>query len=192
MRLIVVVLLLMAAGILAVGAYWTTGNGTRPVTLPGGPAPAPTAIPVPDAAPKAQALKGEVSLEITEAQLTGALEQQLVGRDLGQTPLGRATIERIQASLRNGRAEVSGTAQLGGSSVQYSTLLTLTPDADGRARVRVTEARVASLPMPDSARAQVEATIQAQLDRLLAARPMRVRSIEIGDGRMRVIGTPTG
>lgn len=191
MRIIVVLLLLVAAGILAAGAYWLNGPGTGPISAPG-IAPGPAAVSRPDAAPKAQAGRGEVSVDLTEADLTQALQKQLAGRDLGQTPLGRATVERIEARLRSGQAQVSGTAQLGGNSVPYTADLTAAPDSDGRARVRVSDARVAGLPMPESARAQVEAALQGQLDRLLAARPMRVRSIEIGDGRMRVIGTPTG
>lgn len=191
MRVIVVLLLLVAAGILAVGAYWLNPPGSRPLAIPRAD-PAPTAVAAPDVAPKAQAARGEISVDLTEAELTQALQQQLVGRELGQTPLGRATVERIEARLRSGLAQVSGTAQLGGTSVPYLADLSAAPDAAGRARVQLADAKVAGIPMPEVARAPLETTIQGQLDRLLATRPMRVRDIEIGAGRMRVIGTPSG
>jgi hypothetical protein len=183
MRLIFVLVLLAGFAALGLGAYWMFAPGA-------GSSGGPAAARGPDAAPKAEAQKGEVTLDIGERELTQVLSQELAGRPIGQTPLGTATVEQIQVSLRSGRAEVSGTARVGGNSVPYTALASAAPDAEGRARVQLTDARVANLPLPEAGRAQLEATVQRQLDQLVSARRMRVRSIEIGDGRMRIIGTP--
>lgn len=188
MRLIVVLLLILGAGALAVGTYW--GESTVPRDLgPSDGQSAPSAQ-APDVAPRAQTQKGEVAIEVTEAELTQRLSQQLVGRSLGQTPLGAASVERLEASLRGGRAGVNGSARLGETSVPYTSQLTAEPDQAGRVRVRVADAKVGGIGVPSAVRDDLEAVMQAEVDRLLATRPMRVRSIEIGDGRMRVVGAP--
>ena len=184
MRLIVVLILILAVAVVGIGTFWA-GSG-----VPGLGSSSPLAVQAPDTAPKAQAQKGEVSVEITEAELTQRLSQQLAGRSLGQTPLGAASVERLETSLRSGRAEVSGNARLGGASVPYTSQLTAAPDPAGRVQVRLADAKVGGVAVPESARADLESVMQSEVNRLLATQPMRVRSLEIGDGRMRIIGSP--
>ena len=187
MRLVVVLLFILVIAVIGIGTFWAGSGvpGLGSVSPPSAQAPQ-----APDAAPKAQPQKGEVSVEITEAELTQRLSQQLVGRSLGQTPLGAASIERLETSLRSGRAEVNGNARLGGASVLYTSQLIAAPDAAGRVQVSLVDAKVGGVPVPESARDDLESVMQSEVNRLLATQPMRVRSIEIGDGRMRIIGSP--
>ena len=66
---------------------------------------------------------------------------------------------------------------------------TVTPDGNGRPLVRVNEATVGGVALPDTARTAMADSLQKQVDGLFANRAMKVRAIEIADGKMRVVGT---
>ena len=146
----------------------------------------------PDAAPKAQPdpARGEVAVEIGEEDLARELNARLAGQALGSTPIGDASVERFTASFRSGQVEIGGDARVGLAGVPFTVLGQVTPSADGRPVFRVTDARVSGAPMPEGARGRIEQTLQAEIDRQLARRPLRVRSVEIGGGRLRAIGAP--
>jgi hypothetical protein len=131
--------------------------------------------------------RGEVVLEITEAELSNRISQRFVGRQVGGS-----TIERTQASLRAGKLEVSGTARVAGAGVPFTSSLSPTPDSSGRVRLAMDDARVGGIPLPQAARAELQGELQRELDGLLSRQPMRVRSIEITDGVLRAVGTPGG
>jgi hypothetical protein len=142
------------------------------------------------AQPQVQPKTGEVAVEVTEAELSDRLTRQFAGQALGQTPLGAATIERVDVSLRGGQAGLGGSARVGGASVPYSARLNAAPDASGQVKLTLTDARVSGVPLPDPVRAQLESSVQGEIDRLILRQPMRVRSIEIEGGRLRAVGTP--
>ena len=147
----------------------------------------------PAAAPAARAdpARGEVAVEVAEGELAAQLNARLAGRPLTSTPV-EATAERFTVALRNGQMEVGGHGRVGPTSVPFTVTSQVTPDGNGRTVVRVVDARVSGAPMPEGARGRIEQALQAEVDRQLARRPVRVRSVEIGGGRMRVIGAPTG
>jgi hypothetical protein len=186
-----VLLLLIAIGL--IGWFWLNhgrsfSQALAPVAQPAAP-PAAVAKAVAPAGPKAAA-GGEFSVELTEADLTVLLNQQLAGRSIGETPLGAATIDRLQVALQAGRADATGDARLGDLRVPFRSQMTAQPDGAGRVKVDVLQASVASIALPEAARSELRDLIQAEVDRLLAGQPMRVRSIEIGGGRLRAIGAP--
>jgi hypothetical protein len=150
---------------------------------------APGADPAPRARPDSQ--RGEIAFEIDQAELSRQLNQQLAGRPLGQTPLGDAVLERIQLSLHAGQAEATGSARLGGASVPVRSQLVPSIDSTGRLGVRVSQTTVAGVPVPDLVRADLERSIEAELGRVINRQSLRLRSLEIGDGKLRVIGTPS-
>jgi hypothetical protein len=184
-------LLLVAIGLIGWFLLQEGRLGPQAVAPASQPTAPPTAVAkaVAPSAPKAPA-GGEFSVELTEADLTVLLNQQLAGRSIGETPLGAATIDRLQVALQGGRADATGDARLGGMRVPFSSQMTAQPDSAGRVRVDVLQASVASIALPEAARTELRDLIQAEVDRLLARQPMRVRSIEIGGGRLRAIGAP--
>ena len=197
MRPLFYVLVLLAAilvgVVLGVAAHRTLSvNVNLPPGLGALPAPTPTrGI---DAAPRAtpDAARGEAVVEITEADLENELNTRLVGQPLGSTPVGEATAESFAASLRSGQVEIGGWARIGPARVPFTVVGRVTPEGNGRPIVRVTDARLSEVPLPEAARGRIEQNLQAELDRQVARHPVRVRSVEIGGGRLRIIGTPTG
>ena len=184
--------------LLLIGGLYLAWTRLSPSSVPLGIPMAPAApavsggAPAVDPAPRAQPdpVRGDVAFEIEQAELSRQLNQQLAGRPLGQTPLGDAVLERIQLSLHAGQAEATGSARLGGASVPVSSQLVPSIDSDGRLDVRISRATVAGLPVPDPVRADLERSIEAELGRVINRQSLRLRSLEIGDGKLRVIGTP--
>lgn len=153
----------------------------------------PTPARAPDVAPKAKAdrTRGEAVVEIGEADLARELNARMAGRPLGSTPLGEASADRFTVSLRGGKVEIGGDGRLGPARVPFTVVGDVAPNG-GRPMVRVSDARVSGVPMPEPARRQIEQALQGEVDRQLAGRPVTVRSVEIGGGQMRIIGAPTG
>jgi hypothetical protein len=147
---------------------------------------------VADPAPRAQPdlRRGDVAYELDQSELSRQLNQQLAGRPLGQTPLGDAVLERIQLSLHAGQAEATGSARLGGASVPISSQLVPSIDSNGRLKVQVSQASIGGVALPELLRARLESTIEAQLGQVINRQSLRLRSLELGDGKLRVIGTP--
>jgi hypothetical protein len=187
----VVLLLVLATGVLLLAQLLASPPAPALPRPALGLSPA-TPTPQADSGPRVQPnpQRGEVAIEIGEAELSERLNQRLAGRSLGQTPLGSPTLERVQVSLRDGKAETTGTARLAGTSLPFTSSMSLSPDAAGRVRVSVADAKLGGIPLPDQARSGLETDLQDQVDSLLARQPVRVRSIQVGDGRIRVVGTP--
>jgi hypothetical protein len=191
-----ILLLLLIGGLFLA---WNRFGPAAPTGTSGGGSPgsgSPTAGLAPaatgDAPPKAQpdSRRGDITYEIGEAELSGQVNQQLAGRPLGRTPLGDAVLERLQLSLRSGQAEATGRARLGGVSVPVSSQLVPSIDPAGRLKVRVSQATMAGLPLPDPVRENLEASLESEIGRLINRQSLRLRSVEIGDGKLRVVGTP--
>jgi hypothetical protein len=183
-----VLLLIAAAGILLLGrAGWDDLLPTQSGPSPNAVQSRPT-----DSPPSAKPQPNEVAVEVTEAELNGRLGQQFAGRAMGQTPLGPATLDRVQVSLQSERASLNGTARVGDASLPFTSQVAAAPDAAGGVKVQVTEARVSGVPLPEAARAEMEAAMQREVDRLLSTQRMRVRTVEIGAGRLRAVGSPLG
>jgi hypothetical protein len=149
----------------------------------------PPATPVAAQAPAANAAAGEQRLEITEQTLTERLNQRLVGRTLGNTPLGPATLTNLAAKLTSGQMVTTGDAQVGSTSVPVSVTSHIVVQG-GRPLVVVDDARAAGIPLPDTARQSVQQAIQSQLDQEVDRLQMRVTSITMADGTLVIVGSP--
>jgi hypothetical protein len=130
----------------------------------------------------------DVVVEMTEADLNARLVQEVVGKPVGQTAIGAATFDSLSVALKNGRAEITGNARVGGTSVPIEAQAGITPDGVGGLRVSLSDAKVAGLPVPAAARTQLEQQMQLELDQAVSAQPMAVRSVEIGNGKLRAVG----
>lgn len=169
----------------------TTSVPTAVAAVPTAPpAPPPTtAPPRPTVAPTSAPASRDLVVEVLESELQTQMSDMLVGHSLGTTPLGDTTIQSVTVALRDRQVRVGGAAQTGFLHAPFTAIGTVAPDANGRALVRVNEATVGGVVLPDAARAALSDSLQTQVDSLFADRAMKVRTIDIADGKMRVVGT---
>lgn len=152
------------------------------------------ATPAPSAISRASAptpAPGEVSVQVSEADLSEQINSGLAGRPLGETPLGTATASSFNAQLREGQVRVNASAQVGGASAPLAVLGSVVA-RDGKPVVEVSDAKLGGVPLPDASRRQMQQAIQARVDASIARRPMRVTAVTIADGQMTIIGAPGG
>ena len=194
--LVILVVLGLGATIGVLGRAWLDNQPQAA----SGPTPAPTsasvavapAAPGPPATSAPAASPRDTVVEITESELQAQVNTMLVGRSLGSTPLGDATIQSATVALRDRQIQVNGTARAGVLNAPFTAAGTIVPDGNGRPLVRMDEATVGGVVLPEGARSALADTLQTQVDRLFADRAIKVREIEIADGKMRVIGTTGG
>ena len=151
--------------------------------------PSPRPLPRRPRRPPPAASPRDTVVEITESELQAQVNTMLVGRSLGSTPLGDATIQSATVALRDRQIKVNGTARAGVLNAPFTAAGTIVPDGNGRPLVRMNEATVGGVVLPGGARSALADTLQTQVDRLFADRAIKVREIEIADGKMRVVGT---
>ncbi len=193
--LLLVVVLAVGATIGVLGRSWLDGQSqtarepAAPATVatsaPAAVAVAPTAPPAPASAPASR----DVVVEVTESELQAQVNTMLVGRSLGSTPLGDATVQSATVTLRDRQVKVGGAASAGFLNAPFEAAGTITPDGNGRPLVRVNEATVGGVALPDAARSALADSLQTQVDTLFVDRAMKVQTIEIADGKMRLVGT---
>ncbi|HEY3060494.1 MAG TPA: hypothetical protein VGL99_16170 [Chloroflexota bacterium] len=138
-------------------------------------------------APPPTPAAGEVSFELTQAQLSDRMRQQLVGQSLGETPLGKATLTRLSCELKPNQLIANGDADVGGTSVPVS----MTGHVDmqsNRPVVIINDARAAGVPLPEASRESIRKSFQDQVDQEIARLQMRVTSVTITQGKLLVIG----
>ena len=156
---------------------------TQPVppvaTVP--PTAIPTAIPTP--------ANQEVVLEVSEADLNDQFSRSLVGQPLGKTPLGDARVQSVAIQLRDRRVRLDGNAAVGFLQAPFIVIGTVAPNGAGRPIVTVNEATVAGAALPDAARDALAESFQLQVDEMFLQRDVKIRTIDIADGKMRVVGT---
>ena len=190
--LVVVVILVLGATIGVLGRTWLDNQSQAPreaaAPAPAAAVTAPTALPPPAATPAVPTTRDTV-VEVSESELQSQLSTMLVGRSLGSTPLGDATIQSVTVALRDRQIQVGGAARAGVLNAPFTAAGTIAPDGNGRPLVRVNEATVGGVGVPESARTALADSLQTQVDRLFADRALKVRSIEIADGKMRLVGT---
>jgi TolA-binding protein len=131
---------------------------------------------------------GEQTVQITESELAQQLQQQVVGRPLGTTPMGTATLTRItSARLADGHLQADGDASVASTTVPVSLRASATAK-DGRAIVSVDDLRAGGVPLPNSARDSVEQALQTEVDQQVDQLQLRVTSLTIGDGKLTLVG----
>jgi hypothetical protein len=131
---------------------------------------------------------GDVRVELTEDALTDRLNQRLAGQSLGSTPLGAATLKTLEARLRTGQMQVDGNAQIAGREVPL-TLSSKLEVEGGRPVVTVHDAKAAGVPLLEPARQSIEDALQQQVDQEVKRMSLRVKSVDIADGKMVLIGS---
>src|SRR4051794_16560924 len=151
-----------------------------PPIAPPTPAPRPTVAPTPTPASR------DVVMEVTESELQSQLTSMLVGKSLGTTPLGDAMVQTVSVALRNRQVQVSGAAQAGFLSAPFTLAGTISPDTRGGLRVNVDDATVGGVALPEGTRAALADILQTQVDGMFTDESMKVRTVDIADGKLRV------
>jgi hypothetical protein len=141
-----------------------------------------------DSAPTAAPREGQQSVDITEADLNSRLNSRVVGQQIGQTPLGPATLQRITTQLRDGQLTATGDASVAGTTVPVTLSGNVKVQGE-RPVVIVDEVRSAGVPMPSATRDSVQAALQTQLDAEVQRLGVRVSSVTIANGVMRLVGS---
>lgn len=153
-----------------------------PTAIVAAPAAPPTVVPP---ASSSQ----DVVMEVTESELQSELTSMLVGKSLGSTPLGDATVQSVTVALRDRQIQVSGAARAGFLNAPFAAAGTVVPDSSGRLKVSIPQATVGGVDLPEGARTALADMLQTEVDGMFATRSMKVRTVEIADGKMRVVGT---
>ncbi len=177
-------LLLAAALLIVLGGLtvrFTNGRLLGPASDPGNPG---------GAAPMSAAAPTQVTYELPEAALTDQVNQRLAGQQIGNTPLGPATLRRLTLHLRGGRILADGDAQVAGAVLPVSLTGSLAAQA-GHPVVTLQEATVAGVAVPDETRALMERTMQSQVESALAQQRLSLTSVTIQEGKIVAVGTRT-
>lgn len=128
-------------------------------------------------------------MEVTESQLETQLNGFLVGQSLGSTPLGNATVQTVTVQLRDSLIRVGGGAKAGFLQAPFLAAGTVVPNGEGRPVVKVSQASVGGVDLPEAARTALADSLQTRVDELLGDHSVKIRTIDIADGKMRVVGT---
>lgn len=173
--------LLLAALLVGVGAFGLARGFPTPQSAE---PHATTSLPAPTAAPR----QGQQSVDITEEDLNARLNSRMAGQQIGQTPLGPATLQRLSTQLRDGQLTASGDASVAGTTIPVSLSGNVKVQGE-RPVVIVDEVRSAGVPMPSATRDSVQAALQTQLDAEVQRLGVRVSSVTIANGVMRLVGS---
>ncbi len=131
----------------------------------------------------AGAESGQVTLVITEPQLTSYLAAQL------QTQ-AQPLFTDPQVYLRNGQIQIYGTATQGYFQATIEIVVTAGVDPQGQIMIDVTTADFGPLPVPAGLKDTVTAAIQEAYTGAIgpAAIGFRLESITVADGTMTIVG----
>ena len=160
----------------------------------GGPTPPGSPIPVSTEAAGqlaelwknavANASNGEVSVIVTEAQITSYL-------DLKLSEQTNPPLRNVQVYLRDSKIHIYGTAKAGGVSTTALVSLVVTITPEGNAQFSIEKADFGPVPVPaellNSLSSGLNEALTGQLGSL--ATGIKIKSVLIADGNMGIIGT---
>jgi hypothetical protein len=126
---------------------------------------------------------GQVTLVITEAQLSSYLAYQL--QQSSQLPLTNP-----QVYLQDGKIEIYGTAQQGYFQATVQIVVTAGVDAQGQLKIDLASADFGPLPVPAGLKDMITTSVQEAYTGAIgpAATGFRLETITIANGTMTVTG----
>lgn len=130
---------------------------------------------------------GDVTLVITEAQLTSFLVYRL--QTQSQTKI-QPLFTDPQVFLRNGEIQIYGTARQGYLEATIAIVVTAGVDEQGQLKIILTSADFGPLPVPTGLKDAITASIQEAYTGAIgpAAIGFRLESITVTDGTMTIVG----
>jgi uncharacterized protein YpmS len=156
---------------------------------------APTITPAPVDPAQADALEDQlatavadlvagnpVTITITEAQLAAYID-----RRISDEP--DAPISQPQVTLRDGKIEVTGQVTLDKLTAQANLVFEVFVE-NGRLQVRLIDAKLGALPIPERILNQINDTMNNNMEQMTTVenRRIEVQSVSIADGVMTIVG----
>ncbi|MFZ5887768.1 MAG: hypothetical protein ACOYYF_09915 [Chloroflexota bacterium] len=138
---------------------------------------------------EAGAVSGEVTIQITEAQITSILAQRLQSDPSLQQDKKPLIIDP-QVYLRDGQMQVFGKTQQGIFTANIGIVIAVSVDENGKPKIEIVSADFGPLPAPEGLTNAISAMIQEAYTGAVGpvATGLRIQSITIADGIMTVTG----
>lgn len=138
---------------------------------------------------EAGAVSGEVTIQITEAQITSILAQRLQSDPSLQQDKKPLIIDP-QVYLRDGQMQVFGKTQQGIFTANIGIVIAVSVDENGKPKIEIVSADFGPLPAPEGLTDAISAMIQEAYTGAVGpvATGLRIQSITIADGIMTVTG----
>lgn len=138
---------------------------------------------------EAGAVSGEVTIQITEAQLTSVLAQRLQS-DPSLQQDKKPLITDPQVYLRDGQMQVFGKTQQGIFTANIGIVIDVGVDENGKPKIEIASADFGPLPAPEGLTAAISAMIEEAYTGAVGpvATGLRIQSITIADGIMTITG----
>ena len=138
---------------------------------------------------EAGATTGEVTIHITETQITSVLMLRLQNdQDLQQDK--KPLITDPQVYLRDGQMQIFGKTQQGMFTANIGIIVSVGVDENGKPKIEIVSADFGPLPAPEGINAAISAMIQEAYTGSVGpvATGLRIQSITIADGIMTISG----
>jgi hypothetical protein len=138
---------------------------------------------------EAGASTGEVTITITETQITSVLAQRLLSDQNLQTD-SKPFITDPQVYLRDGQMQIFGKTQQGMFTANIGIVVSMTVDENGKPKIEIVSADFGPLPAPDSLKEAISSMIDEAYTGSVGpvATGLRIESISIADGNMTIVG----
>ena len=138
---------------------------------------------------EAGAQTGDVTIAITETQITSLLAIQLQTDQTLQQDL-KPLITDPQVYLRDGQMQIFGKTQQGMFTANIGIIVAISVDETGKPKIEIVSADFGPLPAPAGINSAVSAVIQEAFTGSLGpvATGIRIQSITITDGIMYIVG----
>ncbi len=126
---------------------------------------------------------GELTLNITESQITSIVAQKLSEQE-------DQVVTEPQVYLRDGQIQIYGKATQNNFQVNVRIVLTATVDENGKPKITVVSADLGPIPAPESMNKAISKMVDEAFTGALgpAATGFRLKSITIADGTMTLTG----
>jgi hypothetical protein len=138
---------------------------------------------------EAGALSGEVTINITEPQITSVLALRLQSdRNLQQDE--KPLITDPQVYLRDGQMQIFGKTQQGMFAANIGIIVSVGVDENGRPKIEIVSADFGPFPAPEGINNAISAMIQEAYTGAVGpvATGLRIQTISIADGIMTITG----
>lgn len=138
---------------------------------------------------EAGAASGEVTINITETQITSVLMLRLqTDQNLQQDE--KPLITEPQVYLRDGQMQIFGKTQQGMFTANIGIIVSVSVDENGRPKIEIVSADFGPLPAPEGLTATISAMIQEAYTGSVGpvATGLRIQTISIADGMMTITG----
>jgi hypothetical protein len=129
------------------------------------------------------AVSGQVTLNLTESQITSYLAYKLQAQS-------QPFITNPQVYLQDGKLQVYGTATQGYFQATVSLIFSAGVDEHGNLKIQLTSANFGPFPVPNGLTEFATTTIQEAYTGALGpvATGFRIQSVTIADGSMNIVG----